>query len=351
MKQNKIRVSILVPAYNVEAYLEECLQSLLSQTLKELEIVIVDDGSTDQTGIIAERHAATESRIRVTRLSEHRGVSYARNICLSQAEGEYFTFVDSDDTITLNAMEELYHRAKSTDADIVLGSMLFCYPDARKIRVGDKSIIFHRDKKVLTGQECFVRMQQNNCYVPMVCGNLYRTTFIKAHPQMKFEGEFHEDEFFTPIALYEAIRVTDFQKDFYHYRQRPESIMHRYDNIGQRIEALEYIIKQQKIFAAGLANIGFKEAILHNVLRLHRSAEKLQESLSRNRIMKHTILYISPHTPEQEVRNRLKEALATDNAERFCILLENDCPIRNEWQRQIFFHEHRQEEYICTETG
>lgn len=117
---DKIKVSILVPAYHVEAYLDECLQSLLSQTLKEIEIVVVDDGSSDRTATIAEQYAASDSRIRVIRLLEHQGVSHARNACLAEAEGEYLSFVDSDDTISSTAMEELYHKAKTTDTELVL---------------------------------------------------------------------------------------------------------------------------------------------------------------------------------------------------------------------------------------
>ena len=85
---DKIKVSILVPAYNVEAYLDECLQSLLSQTLKEIEIVVVDDGSSDRTATIAEQYAASDSRIGVIRLSEHQRVSHARNACMAEAQGE-----------------------------------------------------------------------------------------------------------------------------------------------------------------------------------------------------------------------------------------------------------------------
>ena len=245
---DKIKVSILVPAYNVEAYLDECLQSLLSQTLKEIEIVVVDDGSSDRTTTIAEQYATSDSRVSFIRLPEHQGVSHARNVCLVEAQGEYLSFVDSDDTISSTAMEELYHKAKAMDADIVLGSMLYCYPDGRQVRVGDKSLFFRSDNEILSGQECFIRMQQTGCYVPMVCSNLYRTAFIKAHPQLHFEGEFHEDEYFTPFALYEATRVTDFKKDFYHYRQRTESIMHSCKNIKQRAESLCFVSKELKAF-------------------------------------------------------------------------------------------------------
>lgn len=288
---DKIKVSILVPAYHVEAYLDECLQSLLSQTLKEIEIVVVDDGSSDRTATIAEQYAASDSRIRVIRLPEHQGVSHARNACLAEAQGEYLSFVDSDDTISSTAMEELYHKAKTTDADIVLGSMLYCYPDGRQVRVGDKSPVFRSDNEILSGQECFIRMQQTGCYVPMVCSNLYRTAFIKAHPQLHFEGEFHEDEYFTPFTLYEATRVTDFKKDFYLYRQRPDSIMHKDNNVSLRVEALKGVINTLNTFATNICSIFFKEALLKNISRLSQTTNNITGHPQIDRNKKQLLLF------------------------------------------------------------
>lgn len=273
---DKIKVSILVPAYNVEAYLDECLQSLISQTLREIEVVVVDDGSTDQTAVIAERYAITDSRIRVIRLPEHQGVSQARNVCLAEAQGEYLAFVDSDDYISADAIEGLLEKAIKCQADIVLGSILYCYPDGRQVRVGDKSTIFHTDDMIMSGQECFIRMQQKGCYVPMVCGNLYRTAFIKEDTSLHFAGTFHEDEYFTPFALYKAERVTDLKKDFYYYRQHPKSIMHRQDNLEQRIAALQLVIDDQNTLASSLVHINFKQALQKNISRLSQNVQKLQ---------------------------------------------------------------------------
>ena len=273
---DKIKVSILVPAYNVEAYIEECLQSLISQTLREIEVIVVDDGSTDQTAVIAERYAITDSRIRVIRLPEHQGVSQARNVCLEESQGEYLAFVDSDDYISSDAMEQFYTKAVRCQADIVLGSILYCYPDGRQMRVGDKSTIFHTNYMIMSGQECFIRMQQKGRYVPMVCGNLYRTAFVKEDASLHFAGTFHEDEYFTPFALYKAERVTDLKKDFYYYRQHPKSIMHRPDNLEQRIAALLLVIEVQNTLVSSLVHTNFKQALQKNILRLSQNIQKLQ---------------------------------------------------------------------------
>ena len=277
---DKIKVSILVPAYNVEAYLDECLQSLLSQTLKEIEIVVVDDGSSDRTATIAEQYAATDPRIRVIRLPEHQGVSYARNVCLAQVQGEYLSFVDSDDIITSTAMEKLYHKAKATNVDIVLGSMLYCYPDGRQIRISNKSDIFHSEYEVISGIESFIRMQRMGAYAPMVCGNLYRSAFIKTHSQLHFEGKFHEDDYFTPYALFFAERISCVKKNTYYYRQRIGSIMNHHDNTKQRAISLSFVGLSLSKFICN-PNVTLekdnKMAFLCQVHHLHQRAKKLYE--------------------------------------------------------------------------
>lgn len=233
-----IKVSIFIPAFNTEDYIEECLQSLVSQTLKELEVIVVDDGSTDKTGRIADQYALLDPRIRVVH-QEHLGVSAARNHCLALAKGKYFSFVDSDDFVSQDAFVPLFIKAESYSADIVLGSILYCYTDGRSYRVGDKSSVFTGESDVLDGKTCICDLIRKACYTPMVYGNLYLRSFVQAHT-LQFEGQFHEDEYFSPYALYYAERVVDFKSDFYYYRQHEHSIMHS-DNLKERAESLWWI--------------------------------------------------------------------------------------------------------------
>lgn len=276
----EIKVSILVPAYNVEAYAEECLRSLLVQTLQEIEIVWVDDGSTDRTHEVATRFAASDARLRLFRLPTHLGVSAARNACLKEARGRYIIFVDSDDTISPEAVEHLWRKAVASDADIVTGSVLYCYADGTQKRVGDKQAVFVTEKTVWDGQTCFRLLQECGCYVPMVCGNLYRTAFVREHG-LHFEGDFHEDEYFTPYALYYARRVAELKEDFYFYRQRDNSIMHNPDNHKARAEALYRIGQELRQFAATHANR--VDSLLRTLYEayadsLHRRSQTLYEA-------------------------------------------------------------------------
>lgn len=276
---NKIKVSILIPAFNVAPYLEECLCSLTRQTLKEIEIIVVNDGSTDNTGEIAEKYAAGDRRIRVYHQS-NQGISGARNAGISYVRGKYIGFVDGDDTVSADAFEKLYRQAEIYTADIVLGSLLYSYEDGSTGRVGDKSEVFSAGREMMTGKECFRSLLETNSYVPMVCGNLYRTDFIREHG-LHFEALFHEDEFFTPYALYYAGCVTDFKEDFYYYRQRPDSIMHNDSNLKDRAESLWFIGNKLHEFAK---TVCLTEGMMEDIYTRHgdflcNSAQDLYEKM------------------------------------------------------------------------
>lgn len=249
---NNIKVSILIPAYNVENYIEECLHSLKCQTLKEIEVIIVDDGSTDKTSEIAEMYAHADQRFRVVHQS-NKGLTQSRNVGLSLARGKYIGFVDGDDYVSKDAFEQLFLRADTYSADIVLGSVLYTYEDGTSHRVGDKSAVFQSYPGTMEGKQCFKLLMKTGCYIPMVWSNLYRLEFIRQN-QLHFEAAFHEDEFFMPYALFFAKKVIDINIDFYFYRQRQGSIMHSDSNLAKRSEALFFINSRLKEFIKDKAN-------------------------------------------------------------------------------------------------
>ena len=110
-------ISVIIPVYNVEKYIRYCLDSVINQTYKNLEIIIVDDGTKDSSGEIAEEYAVKDSRIKVIH-KENGGLSDARNVGLDAATGKYIAFLDSDDVITLDFYEYLYNIIKEKDYDI-----------------------------------------------------------------------------------------------------------------------------------------------------------------------------------------------------------------------------------------
>ena len=113
-------ISVVVPIYNVEHYLERCLDSIISQTYTNLEIILVDDGSTDRSGAIADAYAAKDSRVKVIH-QKNGGLSIARNTGIEACRGEYLLFIDSDDYIAPNMCECLLSHLTEADADIAIG--------------------------------------------------------------------------------------------------------------------------------------------------------------------------------------------------------------------------------------
>ena len=122
------KVSIIVPVYNVEKYLDRCLNSLINQTLKDIEIILVDDESPDNCPVMCDNYAENDSRIKVIH-KKNGGLGFARNSGLEIATGEYFAFVDSDDYVDLDFYEKLYNAAKSSDYDLAQGGISKQYGD------------------------------------------------------------------------------------------------------------------------------------------------------------------------------------------------------------------------------
>lgn len=133
-------ISVIIPVYNVEPYLRKCLDSVVNQTYKELEIFIIDDGSTDGSGAICDEYVKADKRIRVFH-TENRGLSCARNLGLDEVKGEWIGFVDSDDWIEPDMYEVLLTRAKETGADVVECSFIRLYPEKTIVRQKEELII------------------------------------------------------------------------------------------------------------------------------------------------------------------------------------------------------------------
>ena len=140
-------ISVIVPVYNVEPYLRKCLDSIVNQTYRDLEILVIDDGSTDWCGKICDEYAGKDGRIRVFH-TENRGLSCARNLGLDNARGEWIGFVDSDDWIETDMYEVLLKRAEETEADIVECGVLEEHPN----RTGK------RQEYLVTGTEAVIML-------------------------------------------------------------------------------------------------------------------------------------------------------------------------------------------------
>ncbi len=215
------KISIIVPVYNVETYLRECLDSVCNQTYRNLEIILIDDGSTDSSGVICDAYAAQDNRISVIHKTNG-GQSSARNTGLDTATGKYVLFVDSDDYICTNLVEEAVCFIQSSGSDFIF----FDGECFSEIGRGDKlsgnykrSCTYQQD----LGCQMFQSLVQNGEYHCHVALMLIQRAFLERHHFRFVEGIIYEDEIFTYQLYAKARSVAYFAKSLYNHRIRPNS--------------------------------------------------------------------------------------------------------------------------------
>lgn len=206
-------VSVVVPVYNTEPFLAECLHSLEKQTLTDIEIILVNDGSTDNSGRLLREYAGKDARF-VYVEQENQGLSAARNTGMEHASGHYLAFLDSDDWLAENALQVLCAIAAKTRTDIVSGNTLAVHADGQVQSWERRGRELFATGTVVSGSTYFSRVMDCRCYVPMVYNYLYRRDFIEQNG-FRFEpGLVHEDELLSfSIALRRSTEVLAFTCD------------------------------------------------------------------------------------------------------------------------------------------
>ncbi len=218
---NKARISVIIPVYNVEKYLSKCIQSVIEQTYKLLEIILIDDGSADYSLEICREYEKKDSRISVIS-KEHSGTSDARNMGIERATGDYFLFVDSDDFLHPEMIRILLHELRKNNAQLsVCGVQRVEDAVANNITY---PLIETVSTSCYSGTEAVGELFSRN-YVTFVMpiNKLYDRRLFNS---IRFpSGKQHEDEFVAHQLLYSARKVVYVVDKLYYYVQRPNSIM------------------------------------------------------------------------------------------------------------------------------
>ena len=213
---NNPKISVIIPVYNGEKYINQCLDSLLNQTFKDIEVICVNDGSTDKSLAILEQYAQKDSRIKIIN-QKNTGVSPARNRAMPEAKGEYLSFLDCDDFFEPDMFERLYENSVKYDADITVCGVKFF--DERTKTVKDADFIDFNilpDKKVFSAKE-------NSKYIFQIglnwCWNkLYKAEFIRKNNILFHDVKMHDDIFFVSYAMSRAERISVVDKKLCVYR-------------------------------------------------------------------------------------------------------------------------------------
>lgn len=223
------KISIIVPVYKSEKYLSECVESILNQSFRDLEIILVDDGSPDDSPAICDKYAESDERVRVVH-KENRGVSTARNAGLEIATGDYVTFVDSDDFIEPNMYERMAFVASENNCDVVLCDCVKDFGDRSEVYSHDIRSGFY-DRKQLEEEYFPHLLMMENVEYPATISNcllLFRRNL--ANDVRYLEGvRYSEDLLFGAQLLYRANSFFYMKNEaYYHYRMNPDSATHKF---------------------------------------------------------------------------------------------------------------------------
>jgi CDP-glycerol glycerophosphotransferase len=261
------RVSVVIPIYNVEAYLEECLDSLLAQRMDDFEAILVDDGSTDASGAIASRYAERDARLRVVR-QENAGLGSARNAGVALARGEFLSFLDSDDKLPADALRRLLATLDRTGSDFATGNM------HRFDAGGTRPAAFTARTFMLSRRRTHVSRYRWLISDRTAPNKLWRRSFWDAHELRFPEGVLYED---TPVVVpahFLARSVDVVREPVYLYRERDDgarSITQRRAELRTLRDRLAAVEQAAAFLAARSPTVKrwYDEAVVEFDLRYH----------------------------------------------------------------------------------
>lgn len=226
------KLSIIVPVYNVEKYLPKCLESLIKQTLKDIEIICVNDGSMDNSLAILKEFASKDSRIRIIN-NQHQGVAKTRNTGIEQSTGEYIGFVDSDDYIDIDFFEKLYNSATKSNSDIAIASIL-----KHKNFFNIYNAKYTKEETAITIQDKIKLCEDKKHFFFYAWNKIYHSGFIKENNIKFSEGQIYEDVMFAIKALYYSNKIISVYGTKYHYIEHENSLTKSKDKTGEKEQDL-----------------------------------------------------------------------------------------------------------------
>ena len=303
-------ISIIVPIYNVEAYLEECLDSLYKLNIPDMEIILIDDGSTDNSYLIAQKYALKFPEKTILIQKENGGLSSVRNLGIRKASKKYIAFIDSDDFIDEKVFEELLKKGSEKDLDVIVGNLMY-YRDGKTGEPLFRSEII-KNCGTVSGIDFFHNtFLKPKCFREEVVASFYKREFLLKNNLFFTEEILHEDSEFTPKVYLKAEKIEYFNCPFYFYRQRSGSIMSKVtDKSNTSLEKICYSLyedykkckseKGKKVLSKLI--ISYYKVILY---RSYHKGEKVSEAQKKyrwffknlsgfkNGIFEETLLYFS----------------------------------------------------------
>ena len=268
------KVSIIVPVYKVEKYIHRCVDSILGQTYSNLEIILVNDGSPDECGRIADQYRKQDERIKVIH-KPNGGLSEARNVGMEAITGEFTMFVDSDDWLEKDMVEQLLHHSLHYKADVVQSAFYYAYDD--KLLIDDRHYQQGKAAETFDKQSLMYELVRNEKVKNFAWGKLYKTSVVKNIPFEK--GVLFEDVFWAHRIMHAANRFVLLHQPLYNYYQRNDSIVATYtprnlDMLTGLKKQHVFLEKHYPEFTDESLKVLLKTSLLHyNLLFLNRKQD------------------------------------------------------------------------------
>lgn len=318
----KYKVSVIIPVYNTENYIDKCISSVLNQTLKDIQIILINDGSTDSSLEKCKKWAKENNNIELIS-KENGGQGQARNIGLDLTKGQYVFFLDSDDYLPEDAMESLYNENIKKDCDLVCGTSISVFKNGDKIKNAN---VLNTKKFEGSGKELIVNTNYKGIQ-PMVWLYMYKTKFLKEN-SIKFpEGVYHEDCEFTLKVLYKATQICFIDKTTYYQFISDNSTMRSVNfkkckdaiKVAKNIEKfIENEVKERKIKKAFQKYIAYLYAYsIHYALQIDYDIKLLWKDKNEkrhilkalNKCLKYIPLKISIQTSNIKLYKKIYQKL------------------------------------------
>ena len=219
-----MRISIIVPIYNVEQYIEECLDSIYNQNLTDFEVLCIDDRGRDKSIQKVQEYVEKNNikNLQIIEHSQNKGLSEARNTGINNAKGKYICFLDSDDKLEKGGIAQLLKKAEEEDLDIVEGKVVELFETKCNIELGT-NLLNRKDSKIMNRDEYFSNTIKNNEYLTSAWCRIFKKELLENKVYFMHGIKF-EDEEFSPRAIIPANRVQYLNIPFYIYRRRDNSI-------------------------------------------------------------------------------------------------------------------------------
>lgn len=301
MKENEIKFSIIIPVYNVEKYLKKCIESVLNQSYKNYEVIIINDGSTDESQKIIDSYK-NNTKIK-TILQKNKGLSISRNEGIKKVTGDYILFLDSDDFYEQDLLRTLNDNLEDT-------------PDVLRFQVKDikdDEIIEYKEQGFETtdGIEAF-KIIRNYHYVEPACIYCYNTKFWKNNKFKYMDNCIAEDFGLTPYIIYKSSKIKSIEYIGYNYLKRANSIMND-NNYNKKIKKTEDMLLQAKNLKKKFNNqkdssifISFiNDSIIYQITTLNKKDYKKYKKILLN---EHYFDYIETNTIKRKIKKMIIKA-------------------------------------------